>query len=71
MALLLIRDIIAGMGKQVGNGESREWNECSLICRFLSRHGKELSKETRTMLERRIAAIADQMYSLDNPPQPY
>ena len=58
-------------GENAMNDTKRQWNECSVLCSFLAEHESELSKETRTLLERRIAAIIEGVYALDNPPQPY
>ena len=50
-----------------------EWNECAVMCRFLSEHDGELSKDTRILLYQRlleiidgIVAIADGIVALDN-----
>lgn len=49
----------------------KEWVECAALCQFLAERGESLSKETRILIEYRLAAIVGHLCDLDNPPQPF
>ena len=67
-------DSIRRMCYAVGMDDLRsEWNECAVLCKFLSEHDGELSKDTRILLYQRlleiidgIIALADGVIALDN-----